>query len=201
LPSSGAGNFTAEPAFVDSARDLHLQSNSPCINAGLNAYATASTDFDSRPRIINGTVDVGAFEYQGSGSSISYAWLQSYGLPTDGSADYADTDSDRLNNWQEWVSGTDPTNAVSALKLTSIERSRNDVTLTWQSAPGINYLVQRASTLGSNSEFETIATNLFSQSGTNTTFIDRNAANDSIFFYRIGVTAHSAVSHQFSSPQ
>jgi hypothetical protein len=111
------------------------------------------------------------------------------------------TDSDRLNNWQEWVSGTDPTNAVSALKLTSIERSRNDVTLTWQSAPGINYLVQRASTLGSNSEFETIATNLFSQSGTNTTFIDRNAANDSIFFYRIGVTAHSAVSHQFSSPQ
>jgi hypothetical protein len=35
LPSSGVGNFTSEPLFVDiSSGDLRLQPNSPCINAG-----------------------------------------------------------------------------------------------------------------------------------------------------------------------
>jgi len=65
LPSDGFGNFTAEPLFVDTNgwRNLRLQSDSPCINAGKNAYAAGSTDLDGRPRIIDGTVDLGAYEF------------------------------------------------------------------------------------------------------------------------------------------
>jgi hypothetical protein len=47
-----------------------LLAGSPAINSGNNAYAT---DWDQRgegfPRIVNGIIDIGAFEYQGAGSA------------------------------------------------------------------------------------------------------------------------------------
>ena len=63
LPGSGTGNFANEPLFV--VGNLRLQMNSPCVNAGSNAYAVGTTDLAGRPRIVGGTVDVGAYEFQG----------------------------------------------------------------------------------------------------------------------------------------
>jgi hypothetical protein len=75
----GAGNFDADPLFVDLASgDFHLLAGSPCIDAGNNAKVPADllTDFDGLPRFRNdlGTVDtgagtapivdIGAFEFQ-----------------------------------------------------------------------------------------------------------------------------------------
>jgi hypothetical protein len=63
--SPNGNNWYGDPQFVDFAGgNLHLQPNSPCINAGDNSYVTSATDLDGNPRISGGTVDIGAYEYQ-----------------------------------------------------------------------------------------------------------------------------------------
>jgi hypothetical protein len=59
----GTGNITAAPQFV-AGDDYHLQSGSPCINEGNNAYVSTSADLDGNPRISGAAVDMGAYEYQ-----------------------------------------------------------------------------------------------------------------------------------------
>jgi hypothetical protein len=184
LPS-GPGNFTNQPALVNvTAGDLHLQTGSPCINAGRNSYFPSSTDLDGSPRIAAATVDVGAYEFQNPLSLISYAWLQKYGLATDGSADYADADHDGMNNWQEWITNTNPTNSLSALQMLAPDRTNAlpGIAIHWTSA-GITYFLQRTTNL--IDPFITIATNVFAAPGV-ATYRDAAATNAVPYFYRVG---------------
>lgn len=185
-PGAGSGNITNEPAFVNFASgDLHLQSNSPCINAANNSFSPATTDLDGNPRIAGGTVDLGAYEFQNPASLISYAWLQQYGLPTDGSVDFLDADGDGMSNWQEWRAGTVPTDASSVLRLQVPTTAPSGPTLTWQSVSGIQYYVQRALP-ALPLTFSTIRSNLVGAAGT-TSFTDTNAVGLGQALYRVGV--------------
>ena len=187
LPADGVGNITNAPLFADYAGgNLRLQSNSPCINAGRNAYAPGPTDLDGLPRIVSGTVDIGAYEFQGPGSMISYAWLQHYVLPTDGTADATDADADGHTTWQEWRCLTDPTNALSVLRLLSATRAGTNVAVSWQSVPGVNYFLERSTNLWASPPFTLLAPNISGQPGT-TSFTDTNAATFTPLFYRVGV--------------
>ena len=71
----GDGNINADPLFVDADGDddivgtiddnLRLRAGSPCINSGSNDAVSTDidTDLEGNPRINNGVVDMGAYEY------------------------------------------------------------------------------------------------------------------------------------------
>jgi hypothetical protein len=186
-PASGVGNTSSAPAFVDFANgNLRLQSNSPCINAGNNAYAFGPTDLDGRPRINSGAVDIGAYEFQSPRSILPYAWLYRYGLATDGSADFADPDGDGMNNWQEWKSDTVPTNSLSYLGMTGVINSPTGLDVSWQSVATRSYFLERATSLADVPAFLLCASNIAGQSGL-TMFTDTTATNAGPYFYRVGI--------------
>jgi hypothetical protein len=185
-PSSGAGNFTFDPILANpNGGDFHLQTDSPCVNAGNNAYVGDATDLDGNPRIVGGTVDIGAYEYPNPTSLLSYAWLQQYGLPTDGSADFIDSDHDGMNNWQEWRAGTSPLDPSSLLEMLSLSNNVSGTTLTWRSTPGVLYYLQ-STTNPVASPFSSVASNLVGQADTSS-FTDTSATNAPELFYRVGV--------------
>ncbi len=185
----GIGNIVADPLFVNQAGgDYHLQANSPCINSGNNTFVTNNLDLDGNLRIVGGTVDIGAYEYQTPVSKISYAWLQQYGLSITTNTDTADPDGDRMNNYQEWIAGTNPTNALSVLTMLAPEPTNNPAGLvaSWQSVNNRTYFLQSRTNLGMQPSFSTIQSNIVGQTGT-TSYTDTNAVGNGPFFYRVGV--------------
>jgi hypothetical protein len=186
LPTSGLANFTNPPMFVDWVNgNFRLQPGSPCVNAGLNAYVSTPTDLDGNARIAGGTVDVGAYEYQTQATVPFYVWLQQYGLPADGSADYADADHDGLNNWQEWMAGTNPTNAASVLCMVSVTNSTSGAIVSWASVANRSYSLERALNLGGPPPaFSVLQGNIPGLDGV-TSFTDTNASGAGPCFYRV----------------
>jgi Tol biopolymer transport system component len=97
-----------------------------------------------------------------------------------------DADGDGQTNWQEWLAGTSPRDPTSALRLVAVTASTSGVALTWQSASGANYFVQRDADLSSEPGFVSIQSNIVGRAGV-TSFTDTNATPRGKGFYRVGV--------------
>jgi hypothetical protein len=145
--------ITDPPLFVDlGSGNLRLQSNSRCINIGYNNYVVGSTDLDGRPRLVGGTVDIGAYEFQPGVSGQFLSWLQRYMLPTSGSADFTDPDGDGVDNYHEWLAHSDPTNPFSFAPLLTLIPDGTNVILTWPTN-AVGFTLQSTTNMGSPADW------------------------------------------------
>lgn len=80
LASGSNENINADPLFVNAPPathfsnvdgDYHLQSGSPAINAGNNAFNSELTDIDIKPRVFDAIIDMGAYEFQESSLPVT----------------------------------------------------------------------------------------------------------------------------------
>ena len=185
MPTNGVGNTTNAPQFVNyAAGDLRQNGISPCIDAGDNTTVGTSIDLGGYPRIMRGRVDMGAYEFQGTNAFGFYSWVQHHGIVIDGLTDYEDPDGDGLNNWQEWVCYTCPTNPLMNLRLVSAVPVGANLAVRWKSAAGVTYFLERGTSPAS--PFKLIATNQMGQLS-EFVYTDTNAAGHGPFFYRVGV--------------
>jgi hypothetical protein len=76
--------------------------------------------------------------------------------------DNADPDGDGMPNWQEYLAGTNPTNAFSALQFSEAGLAAGggpNINLGWLTAPGRTYVLQSSPTAGGNN-WTSVNTNL-----------------------------------------
>ena len=188
LPTNGVGNITNDPLFVNYASgNLRLQSNSPCINAGNNAYvdrpasdldldvtrASSAARWTWEPTNIQGT---GSVHFLRLAAAIRPAHGRLGGLHRSGP------------RWHEQLAGVgvrhESHQRASVLQMLSALPGSTNTTVTWQSMVGVNYFLQRSTNL--TSAFTLLVTNIIGQAGT-TGYADANAAGAGPFFYRVGV--------------
>ena len=82
------------------------------------------------------------------GDGIPNGWKQQYGFdPLDPTVSGADPDHDGVNNLQEYLAGTIPTNAASCFKITSLTPTNGNMRVSWAAVGGKSYVVQTNSDL------------------------------------------------------
>ncbi|HUJ09991.1 MAG TPA: PKD domain-containing protein [Verrucomicrobiae bacterium] len=98
-----------------------------------------------------------------------------------------DADGDGQNNLAEYLAGTDPTNSISALRITSVVRQGNDLQVTWSTGLGKTDALQFTTGTLSGS-FSTNFADLFvvtNTTGTVTNYLDVGGATGATRYYRV----------------
>ncbi len=118
------GVYGVDPILIDPVHtNFNLQTNSLAINIGENRQDIGNTDLGNNKRVVEGRVDIGAYETQPVTShGTPYSWLEQYNLVSNNyeSADLADVDSDYSLAWQEYVADTNPTNGNDVFRIIDI---------------------------------------------------------------------------------
>ncbi len=114
----GTSNLVANSGFVGGG-DYSLQSNSICVNAGLTVswMTKGAVDLPGNPRITEGVVDMGAYEYINTSGMIPASWLARFGLspsePPGGNPDH-----DPFTTREEYIADTNPVDSNEYFRTT-----------------------------------------------------------------------------------
>jgi hypothetical protein len=119
-----------------------------------------------------------------NGDGVPDAWERAYGLTVGVDERLIDSDGDGRSNWEEYISGTNPTNALSVLKITLSSATGNGATLSFTAMPNLGYSVLFQTNLASTTWLK--LTNIAPQAGTNLIQITDPAARaNKTIYYRI----------------
>ena len=139
---------------------------------------------------------LGSGTYSGSGillvegfandpAHTPYSWLAQYGLTNFNADAMADADRDGLLTWQEYIAGTNPTNAASNLRITGGSATVQGTVIRWSSASNKIYNLSRTTNLLQSFAAVAGATNLTATPPQN---VYTNPTQDGgSAFYRISV--------------
>jgi hypothetical protein len=97
----------------------------------------------------------------------------------------ADADGDGASNWQEYIAGTDPTDAKSCLKTSTDQaasQQKQDCVIRWPSVSGKTYVIERSTTLFAPT-WSAISTN----TGTGADMEYHDTSGGNVRFYRVRV--------------
>lgn len=195
---NGGNNSTnccigCEALFANAAEnDFRPAAGSPCINSGNNDFVEGATDLDGNPRIVNGKVDIGAYEYQaGSQADVDddaiedaweIFWFGDHAIANQ----FSDWDGDGSYDWQEALAGTNPTNECSLLEMErpAVSMVASGIVVRWQSVTDKYYRIARSTnlTLG----FNWILTGIAGQAA-DTAVTDSTANASRPNYYRVGI--------------
>lgn len=159
----GTRNMTNDPLFVNAgAGNYRLSTNSPCLDQGTNIYVQGTTDLDGNPRIVNNTVDMGAYEYQiGVPAPVGYwAWASAI---TNGKTNYSDcATSDGYPNLLKYATGSSPTNSDDFARVSGT-RSNGLPVLVFHRNTDVDdatLIVQGANAISNGAIWSGLATNI-----------------------------------------
>ena len=102
----------------------------------------------------------------------------------------ADPDHDGLNNYQEYLAGTNPTNAASVFKIQSLTNSPSGFTLNFQTAWGRNYTLYSTTNLAAGTWTAVPSTATILGDGGVAALTDATSPANTRRFYRIGVALY-----------
>jgi hypothetical protein len=191
----GLGNLTNNPLLA--AQTYALTSGSPAIDAGTPVYGRP-VDLLHVHRPLDGTgdgqveYDLGAYEFVFSpggddqdNDGLPDGWEEDYFGSSTGADPADDPDADGLNNLEEYVAGTDPTNAASFFAITNTTKIASGFVLDWSpSTEDRVYSVLWSDALSESNSFEVLESNLLYPKSS---YTDTTHQVESEGFYKVEV--------------
>lgn len=183
VPKGGNTNF-----LVRSSNHYHisgLYTNQAPVTSYTYDNLLTNVVFDWNGITTNGTF--GATYTENMWNNTPESWLAQFYPDATNYADAAnsDTDHDGLTAWQEYRTGTDPTNSTSNLRISRLVPQATSNRVEWLSGPAgaaTTFNVYRCTSLGGS--WELVATTPKDSSGTNTWW-DTNIPSGQPVYYRI----------------
>ncbi|HEY2952501.1 MAG TPA: M36 family metallopeptidase [Verrucomicrobiae bacterium] len=202
-PLNWSGNSSPPPAPINRAPNLRLSiedlaeltpvTSGPFVAGvwtGEIAVLQPATNVFLRASDGNGHLGLGNFfsvapTTASDGGALPDAWKLNHfaTLTSAGSGAADDPDRDGLTNLQEFLAGTDPLDARSVVRITSIQLDDANVRIRFTSVPGKRYRLERTSDLGGS--FWRPVSESLAATGAAAEVTDQNAAGERCRIYRV----------------